>query len=245
MDRLASILLMVANVASLPNINHTKAVGPTMDCYDYSNSGGQRIRATDYIPALRTVNFDNRIGSCCLTGMWILYGEEDYNGYSVGSHILWAYGENFCEDIPPQFDNQASSLRFVGAPDDWKFDTLNIYFNDYFIGDEEYVFSDMSKLNYDNRAMSVIVTGCSPWTLYESDHFEGSAMCVFPSSSTDCTPGLYPFSRALSDLGGKVSSARKGCYARRKVWPQNHHTRTEGNAGASGLLQIVEGGEMS
>merc|ERR1712013_383095 len=224
---LASILLLVTNAASLPTINQTKAVPPTMVCYDYSNSGGQRIRATDYIPALRTVNFDNRIGSCCLSGMWILYGE------------------NFCDNMPPQFDNDASSLRFVGDSDNWKYDTLNIYFNDFFIGDEEFTFSDMSQLNYDNRAMSVIVTGCSPWTLYESDHFEGSAMCVFPSSSTDCTPGLYPFAKALSDLGGKVSSARKGCYARRKVWPQNHHTRTEGNAGASGLLQIVEGGEMS
>merc|ERR1712142_618375 len=188
MDKVAIILLVLFHTASLTTTNHTRAMRPTMDCYDYNNSGGQRIRASDYIPALRTLNFDNRIGSCCLTGMWILYGEEDYNGYSTGSSNWWGYGENYCVDMPPQFDNQASSLRFVGAPDDWKYDTLNIYFNDFFIGDEEFTLIDMPQLNYDNRAMSVIVTGCSPWTLYESDHFTGSAMCVFPSSSTDCTP---------------------------------------------------------
>merc|ERR1712066_462675 len=214
-----------------------KASSQTLTCYDYSGGGGDSVRAIDYIPALRNYNFDNRIGSCCFTGTWILYGEENYNSYNTGAANWWAYGDNYCLDVPAQFDNQASSLRFTGAPDDWKYDTLNIYFNDFFIGDEEFTLIDMPQLNYDNRAMSVIVTGCSPWTLYESDHFTGSAMCVFPSSSTDCTPGLYPLSQALSNLGGKVSSARKGCYAKSKVLPhQNYSIKEEGN-GISGLSQ--------
>ena len=244
MNKLSSLVLFTAIVtaqaARLPikgraSSNHTRASTQTMDCYDYNNSGGTRMRATDYIPALRTYNFDNKIGSCCLTGMWILYGEEDYNGYSTGSANWWAYGDNFCTDMPSQFDNQASSVRFTGAPDDWNYDTLNIYFNDFFIGDEEFTYDDKTQLNYDNRAMSVIVTGCSPWTLYESDHYSGSAMCVFPSSSSACTPGLYPTSDSLSNLAGKVSSARKGCYAKRKVWPTNYGMKKEGK-GASGLF---------
>ena len=206
-----------------------------LDCYDYSGGSGNSVRAIDYIPALRTYNMDNKIGSCCFTGIWILYAEEDYNGYSTGASNWWASGDNYCLDVPAQFDNQASSLRFTGAPDDWKYDTLNIYFNDYFIGDEEFTYNDMPQLNYDNRAMSVIVTGCSPWTLYESDHYSGSAMCVFPSSSSACTPGLYPTSDSLSNLAGKVSSARKGCYAKRKVWPTNYGMKKEGK-GASGLF---------
>merc|ERR1711953_254466 len=68
------------------------------------------------------------------------------------------------------FDNQASSLRFTGAPDDWKYDTLNLYFNDYFIGDEEFTYNDMTQLNYDNRAKSIVVTGCSSWTVYQQVH---------------------------------------------------------------------------
>merc|ERR1712142_830863 len=75
--------------------------------------GGDRIRAIDYIPALRNYNFDNRIGSCCFTGTWLLYGEENYNSYNTGAANWWAYGDNYCLDVPAAFDNQASSLRFT------------------------------------------------------------------------------------------------------------------------------------
>ena len=219
-------------------LSSTQARGSAQsaDCYDYNNGGGDRMRATDYIPALRTYNFDNKIGSCCLTGIWILYGEEDYNGYSTGSANWWAYGDNTCLDVPSQFDNKASSLRFTGAPDDWKYDTLNLYFNDYFIGDEEFTYNDMSQLNYDNRAKSVIVTGCSPWTLYQYDNYSGDAMCVFPSDSSSCTPGLYPTYQSLGSLAGQVSSVRKGCYARSKVYPHNDGTKKD-EKGASGLFK--------
>merc|ERR1711988_41061 len=127
-----------------------KASSQTLTCYDYSGGGGDSVRAIDYIPALRTYNFDNRIGSCCFTGTWILYGEENYNSYNTG------------------------------APDDWKYDTLNIYFNDYFIGDEEFAYNDLTQLNYDNRARSIVVTGCSGWTIYQYNNYQGRAMCVFP-----------------------------------------------------------------
>merc|ERR1712018_593585 len=141
-----------------------KASSQTLTCYDYSGGGGDSVRAIDYIPALRNYIFDNRIGSCCFTGTWVLYSEENYNSYNTGASNWWAYGENYCLDVPAAFDNQASSLRFTGAPDDWKYDTINLYFNDYFIGDEEFAYNDMTQLNYDNRAKSIVVTGCSAWT---------------------------------------------------------------------------------
>ena len=218
----------------------TKASSQTLVCYDYNGGGGNSVRAIDYIPALRSYNFDNKISSCCFTGTWFLYAEETYNGYSVGASNYWAYGDNYCEDVPAPFDNMASSLRYTGAPDDWKYNTLNIYFNDYFIGDEEFTHNDATQFNYDNRAASIVVTGCQPWTVYQYNNYQGRAMCLFPSDTSKCTPGLYPTRSSLGSLAGDVSSARKGCYAKEKVYPVNHMAelkkgKSEG-IGASGFF---------
>merc|ERR1712107_428008 len=90
-----------------------KAAAQGLVCYDYKSGGGDSVRAIDYIPALRNYNFDNRVSSCCFTGTWILYAEENYNGYSTGAANWWAFGDNYCIDVPSQFDNVASSLRFT------------------------------------------------------------------------------------------------------------------------------------
>ena len=203
-----------------------------LDCYDRY---GSQFHAVDYVPSLRVYNWDNKISSCCFTGIWMLYDAEDYNEYNTGAATWWAHGVNNCLDVPSQFNSAASSLRFTGAPDDYMYDTLNLYFFDFFIGDEEFMYTDMPLLNYDDRARSVIVTGCSPWTLYQYDHYAGSAMCVFPSSSTDCTPGYYTSSQSLGSLAGQVSSARKGCLAEEKVYPVNYGIKMEGN-GTSGFF---------
>merc|ERR1712080_490284 len=99
-----------------------------VDCYDYTNQGGQKIHVQDYTPALRTINFDNRIESCCFTGVWLLYDLENYGQGSLNSMDWWVYGNNYCANVPAQFSNRASSLRFTGAPNDWNYDTINMYF---------------------------------------------------------------------------------------------------------------------
>merc|ERR1712029_180918 len=183
---------------------------------------------------------DNRISHCCVTGIWLLYSETDYNGYDIGSSNWWVYGDNYCLDLPQPFTKVASSLRFTGAPDDWKYDTINFYFNDYFIGDEEFAYNDLTQLNYDNRARSIVVTGCSGWTIYQYNNYQGRAMCVFPSDSSQCTPGLYPTSASLGSLAMDLSSVRRGCYAKEKVYPVNHMGSmaigTRGGSGASGFF---------
>ena len=68
------------------------ASSQSITCYDYQNQGGDSVRAIDYIPALRQYNMDNRIESCCFTGIWLLYQEENYNTYSTGSANMWAFG---------------------------------------------------------------------------------------------------------------------------------------------------------
>lgn len=166
-----------------------KATSQVLDCYDYTSQGGDRVRAIDYIPALSNYNFDNRISSCCFTGIWLLYAENDYNDRDLGGANYWAYGNNFCTSVPAQFDNVASSLRYTGAPDGWEYDVLNLYFNDFFIGGEEFMYQDAPQLNYDNRAKSVIVTGCSAWTIYAGTNYSGDSMCVWPKDTSNCYPG--------------------------------------------------------
>jgi len=215
--------------------SRSKASSQVLTCYDFSSGGGDSVRAIDYIPNLGSYNFDNRISSCCFTGTWILYAEQNYNGYSVGSANWWAYGDNACMDTPAQFSNVASSLRYTGAPDDWKYPTLNIYFNDYFIGDEEFTYNDMPQFNYNDRSRSIIVSGCQPWTVYQYTNYQGRAMCLFPSDTSLCTPGLYPTSNNLGSLAGDVSSARRGCYAKEKIYPVNYGLKS-GSGSASGFF---------
>ena len=130
-------------------------------CYDRQGYSGDELQAVapDYWPDLGAM--DDRIESCCFTGIWILYADENYNTASPGSANWFGYGADTCFNAPEGFRNHASSLRYTGAPDDMYHDTVNIYFNEYFNGDEEYTYHDAPQLNYDNRAQSIVVTGCS------------------------------------------------------------------------------------
>ena len=63
-----------------------------------------------------------------------------------------AWGENYCEDLrgSPSFDNLATSLRFAGAPDGYKYDTISLYEYNFYMGIEQYAYGDAPTLNYDN-----------------------------------------------------------------------------------------------
>jgi hypothetical protein len=214
-----------------------------LDCFDYNNQGGERFRAVDYVPTLYNNNFDNRISSCCFTGIWIIYADEYYNEMNVGAANWWAYGNNYCTNVPSGFDNVASSLRFTGAPDGWEYDVLNLYFNDFFIGGEEFLYNDMAQLNYDNRAQSVVVAGCSSWTLYQYSNYQGNRVCVWPANTAACYPGFYTTAQSLGQLAGQVSSARRGCFAKESLLPDNHMSEEElkavaANGGASGFFPV-------
>jgi len=193
----------------------------TADCYDYPNSGGDRITVVDYISDLAEYWWDNKVESCCFTGIWLLYDGVNYNSENPDASDWWVYGDNYCTDVPQGFKNKASSIRYTGSPDNWRQDSVNLYFQEYFIGEEEFTYSDKETLNYDNRAQSVLVTGCSPWTLYEFPSFSGRAVCVYPEDSSKCSPGFYSTRQSLGPVAGTVSSVRKGCYARETRRPDN------------------------
>eukprot|EP00092_Neocalanus_flemingeri_P034599 GFUD01037634.1.p1 GENE.GFUD01037634.1~~GFUD01037634.1.p1 ORF type:complete len:267 (+),score=20.63 GFUD01037634.1:80-880(+) len=207
---------------SINSVESNVKTSHALNCYDGSAGKGNLLKATDYIPALRMYGFEDRIRSCCFTGIWILYAKENYNKLSPSSANWWAYGDNYCTNVPAGFGNKASSMRFTGAPDDWKYDTLNLYFENFFIGSEEYMYNDKTSLRNDNRAKSIIVTGCSAWTLYQYDNYQGEAVCVFPSHIANCNPGFYSSSQQLGVLAGQVSSVRRGCFSQQKAYPENN-----------------------
>ena len=67
---------------------------------------------------------------------------------------------------------------------------------------------------------SIIITGCSPWTVYEFDNYQGSSVCFHPLSSVDCTPGFYDTPAVLGGISRKMSSTAKGCFAETKLYPK-------------------------
>merc|ERR1719244_983220 len=199
-------------------ISDNRGADQFLDCYDYQNQGGNKLRSVHYTPYLSRYNFDNKISSCCITGTWLLYAD------------------NYCVNVPSGFDNQASSLRYTGAPDSWTSDTLNFYLNEYFIGGEEYTYGDTPQLNYNDQAKSLIVTGCSAWTLYTDKNYRGNCKCVWPSDTNKCFPGFYSTEKSLGFMARSVSSVRRGCYCGSSALPENQGVRSlEG--GASGFFE--------
>ena len=87
-----------------------------------------------------------------------------------GSASFWMYGyKNFVE-LPTELKNKVSSLRFPGAPDDWKASSLNLYASENFMGEDEFTYDDIPEL-FAFNAKSIIVTGCKPWTVYMGDNY--------------------------------------------------------------------------
>ena len=62
----------------------------------------------------------------------------------------YAWDEYNCIDFPQSFYDTASSLRYTGAPDGYKYDTLNFYEGQYFMGNEQYFYQDAPQFNIDN-----------------------------------------------------------------------------------------------
>ena len=97
-----------------------------LQCWDRTSQNGDSVIATDYMPYISYHNMDNKIESCVFNGIWILYGEEVYNSGNPLAHNFWAYGENYATDMPSNFMNEASSLRYSGHPQDMYKDSINM-----------------------------------------------------------------------------------------------------------------------
>ena len=222
-------------VASLGNIlqprsipdSRLKVSSQKLSCY-VRDEDRDSFNATDYIPDL-----DSKISSCNISGIWILYDKENYEG----STSFWMYGYKYFVNLPTEFENKVGSLRFPGAPDDWKATSFNIYSQELFMGEEQFAYEDIPKLNIE--AKSVIITGCEPWTVYLENNYEGASRCLFPSNVENCTPGFYPtvisINKGIAD--GKLSSAKRGCQDEQQIINHQGTVLDQASSGASGILQ--------
>ena len=211
------------------NSSIATAGSQVMDGYDYANQGGDRVRAIDYIPYLQEYNFDNRMSSVVVTGIWLMYADSKYNNDNIDAASYWIYGDNYATNVPAGFDNMASSVRYTGAPDSWTANTLNLYKNEYFIGGEEYIQGDQPDLILNDQAKSIVVTGCTAWTLYSDTNHRGSCTCVYPSDTSKCFPGFYSTEESVGSLARSVSSVRRGCDCSIKAFPENYLSKTQQN----------------
>jgi len=223
------------NTTRLAKYGGAPAVDQVADCFDYANQGGDRLRAIDYIPDLAGYNFNNRIDSCCFTGIWILYAEPNYNTYATAAHNMWAFGNNHCMNVYSGFENTASSLRYTGIPDAWTESSINLYYNEYFIGGEEYSYVDVPQVNYNDATKSVVITGCEDWTVYQDRNYLGNCKCFGPADKVKCTPGFYSTESSLGYMSRSISSARKGCFCATRATPDNKVLKSDEN-GASGYF---------
>jgi hypothetical protein len=206
-------------------------------CYDGPNQTGQSIVIDDYMPYIEG-NMGNRIESCCFNGIWILYGEENYNRDDLTAHNFWAYGQdyNYCTNMPNGFKNEASSVRYSGHPSNMTKASINLYHSEYFMGDEEFAYENSPVLNYDNRAQSVIVTGDEWWTIYSGSNYQGYKACLAPGINGG--PAFYLNKASLHSLGNDISSLAKGCWAEKRLEPDWPVVAARGLSAAAGFSQF-------
>merc|ERR1719369_213620 len=192
----------------------TSASRQNAKLYEYQRQGGSSVYLTDYTPSLARYNFNKRASSGCFNGIWLLYEQVNYRY----GRSWFGWGDNYCTNLGPM-DNQASSARYAGPPDGYKFDTINFFEQEGFMGEEQYYYNDSPRLN--NRySSSIIVTGCSPWTIYEYPKYQGRHACVHPSDSSKCSPGFFARNSDFGNMGGHIQSARRGCYSDRQFRAQ-------------------------
>ena len=64
----------------------------------------------------------------------------------------------------------------------------------------------------------MIITGCSPWTLYEYPNFRGESDCWYPADEEKCTPAFFMTADKLKGWDNQISSVRRGCYTTKKFY---------------------------
>ena len=78
-------------------------------------------------------------------------------------------------DIP--LDNKISSVRFIGNPTSGVgIEDINIFTNRNFAGIFENAVTDLSSMPATGG--SVIINGCSPWSVFTEENYGGECACL-------------------------------------------------------------------
>merc|ERR1712110_1167402 len=143
---------------------------------------------------------------------------DNYNFNPNGNAAVYAetWGDNYNANLN-DFAYKASSVRLTGAPDGYKYDTFNTYQYEFYQGSEQYFYQDATYTQVDNFGRSVVVTGCNPWTVYDSRNYGGFSICFYPADTRKCSPGFFRNAGVMGGMSGRISSVRKGCFSHIKV----------------------------
>ena len=201
------LLSLIALCFGIPR-NDSKGRSSAVTLYSGTDEIGSSFRATDYYPHLSDVNFDNKARSGCYTGIWLLYVDTNYRGQNG---VAFGYGDdNQCFNINSNVAGKISSIRYSGDMNGIEYETLNVYQEENFSGAEDYFYGDNSNLIFKD-VNSIIVTGCSSWTVYANNNYGGDYICLTPKS--DCKPIVFPNQSTFNNMKS-IGSIRKGCQGR-------------------------------
>merc|ERR1719495_2890748 len=162
--------------------------GPSyLELWTQTGGTGASITIQEYTHDLSDIGFDDLTQSVCGQGFWLLYGYYNYNDYHWQGvwTEIFAAASHTCHDLPVTRHGDASSVRFAGTGD------------------------------FNNQASSLLVTGQSPWTVYEHS-YSGAAICLEPWEVN----GAYYGAWNVWDIGmpnNVISSIRKGCFSEKTL----------------------------
>merc|ERR1712042_130963 len=207
-------------VILLASVFSTEAY-PFLELYTLEDGEGAFLNIADYVKNLDDVGFNDMIQSVCGQGVWLLYEDRDYNGHSWNDWEHWTElfmaGEYTCHNLPVTHQGELTSVRYAGSGelDD---ETLTLYHGYNWDGGEVLVVKDEDNLSdMNNKPSSLVITGCTPWTLYQHRYYEGYAICT---ESRDLGNGICGGAYNLETIGmpnNALSAVRKGCYAKKTI----------------------------
>merc|ERR1719369_554210 len=213
-------MMSAAAIILLASVLTAEAI-PFLELYTLTNSQGAMINVTGYMHNLDTVGFDNMIQSVCGRGVWLLYEDRDYNGHSENDWEHWTEvfmsGEYSCHNLPSTHHGELTSVRYSGSGS-LADDTLTLYHGYNYDGGEALFLKDQDFLSdMNNEPSSFIITGCTPWTLYEHRYYQGFSICAEPANIGN---GICASAHDLTDIGmpnNVLSAIRKGCYSDKTI----------------------------
>ncbi|KAK2725318.1 beta/gamma crystallin domain-containing protein 1-like [Artemia franciscana] len=183
-----------------------------------NNANNETIESTisisGYIQDLADLNFDKRASTACVvSGLWLLYSNRNFNTDSIlGNAVHFVYGDNVCSGSTFIVD-EISSVRYAGSFVDWKANSMNLYGKDWYQGREQFLVGDAYTVLLGN-VRSLIVSGTSPWIVFDEESFAGNGVCIRPFAPEFGQPGMYP------NIEAAIKSAKISTEEECQLYPQ-------------------------
>ncbi|XP_037800247.1 uncharacterized protein LOC119595148 [Penaeus monodon] len=239
--KFTSAVLLLVLVGASPG---TASYSSETRCFADQNQHGEWYDFNEAVPDLSPYHFDNTIESIRETGMWMYYENVEYNTHQAGL-VFWASGIDFSGNVPGQYANMATSLRYAGSPYSLNDETWTVYSGEAFTGDELMGNNDAASLGYlGDDVSSIIIVGQSAWTFYDGRDFHGTnSVCLHPNlkfrsdfDGRSLHVGIYATPTDFHISDNNIESVRKGCWSKNVVYGGSVRPNYSSPSGAWGLL---------